>query len=157
MAKFLIKAKILFNMNEIAKSLNDIINIYGFGCEFSKEELVDNFENIDKILESFEKHDLIEKNQLSGKYYLTDIFTCNIFLSQHLKEESKESSAVMINKKYELTIKKENLVKFISSLKGFEENVKRLDVKSRSDEFNVHLEVSIDEEMIVKFEEKLEK
>ena len=138
-------------MNEIAKILNEIIDIYGFGCEFSKEELVNKFNNIDEVVESLSKNDLIEKNQLSGKYYLSDIFTCNNFLSQYLIEEEKESE-IFITKEYDCEIEKEDLIKFSKKLKGLEENIKKIEVISTKDKFKIHLKIEIEENMLSEFE-----
>ena len=63
-------------MNDTAKTLNELIDIYGFGCEFSPEELYNHFDNPQEVMESLKEHGLIEKNQISDKYYLSDIFTC---------------------------------------------------------------------------------
>ena len=70
--------KIVYSsMNDTAKTLNEIIDIFGFGCEFSPEELYNHFDNPKKAIESLMECELIEKNQISDKYYLTDIFTCS--------------------------------------------------------------------------------
>ena len=141
-------------MNETAKILNEIINIYGFGCEFNKEELASNFDNIDHAMESLIENNLVELNQLSGKYYLTDIFTCNTFLSQYLKEEEKETQEP-INKDYIYEIKKEHLIEFACELKGFEKDIKHIEVKSNVDTFTIDLKIKIREDMISKFENAL--
>ena len=73
------------------KKLNEIITIYGFGCEFDIAELTNNFEDAQNLIKALHENNLVEKNQLTGKYYLSDIFTCNNFLSQYLKEEKQES------------------------------------------------------------------
>ena len=59
-------------MNKTAKNLNEIINIYGFGCEFGMEEIISVFDDADNVIESLKEEGLVEKNQLSGKYYLSN-------------------------------------------------------------------------------------
>ncbi len=141
-------------MNEIAKNLNDIINIYGFGCEFGIEDLVNNFEDADGVIDSLAEHDLVEKNQLSGKYYLSDIFTCNSFLAQYLKEDEKKAPK-SIEKTYDLSIEKEDLIEFIKKLKGFEENIKNIEIKSNVDTFEINLKIDISKDSLSKLENRL--
>ena len=141
-------------MKETAKTLNKIINLYGFGYEFGKDELANTFENIDEVIKTLTENDLVELNQLSGKYYLTDIFTCNTFLSQYLKEEEKETQEP-VNKDYTYEIKKEDLIEFVCELKGFEKDIKHIEVKSNVDTFTIDLKIKIRKDMISKFENAL--
>ncbi len=101
-------------MNDTAKTLNKIIDIFGFGCEFSPEELYNHFDNPKEAIESLMECKLIEKNQISDKYYLTDIFTCSSFLSQHLKEKKTEGDESPEIRKYSYSIKKEDLIIFMA-------------------------------------------
>ncbi len=141
-------------MNKTAKNLNEIINIYGFGCEFGMEEIISVFDDADNVIESLKEEGLVEKNQLSGKYYLSDIFTCNNFLAKHLKEEEDESPKE-IDKTLKYQIKKDDFIKWISGLKGFEENIKNIEVKSESDSFTVTIKILIDEKSLSEFEKRL--
>lgn len=72
-----------------AKDLNELIDIYGFGVEFSIEDLYRYFENEDlanskvKILM---EHDLLVKNQLTNNYHFSDIVTFNNFIKENYIE-----------------------------------------------------------------------
>ena len=93
-------------MNDTAKTLNEIIDIFGFGCEFGPEELFTHFNNPNEVIESLKEHELIEKNQISNKYYLSDIFTCTTFLSKHLKEDKTTEETCPEKVKYSFSVKK---------------------------------------------------
>jgi len=142
-------------MNETARNLNEIINIYGFGCEFSKEELVNDFDNIEEVIKSLTENDLIEKNQLSGKYYLSDIFTCNNFLSQYLSEKESEAPS-FTTREYDYEIEKEDLIDFSEKLSGFEKSIKKIEVTSSQEKFMIHIKIEIEENMVSKLENRLQ-
>lgn len=142
-------------MERIAESLNEIIDIYGFGCEFSAEELFANFKDADILLESLTENGLVEKDPLSGNYYLSDIFTCNNFLSEHLNNEKDEITAEERSFEYEFAIKKEDLIGFSSNFKGFENIIRKIDVESVGDEFKISVKLKSDESTLEKFKSQL--
>ncbi|MEE1336129.1 hypothetical protein [Methanobrevibacter sp.] len=128
-------------MNGLAIKLNELIDIFGFGCEFTPEEIANHFENPFEVVESLKKHELIEKNQVSGKYYLTDIFTCSSFLSQYLKEDEKESENSKSVKTYSRTIKREELCDFMAKFSGLEQNIAKIEIESDDDSFDIDIEI----------------
>ena len=79
-------------LEELAADLDRLIDAFGFGGEFSKQDLYDYFKSQDvmesKISQLIE-NELIEQNQLTGSYYFSNIVTCNIFLKKY-KGESEE-------------------------------------------------------------------
>lgn len=133
------------SMNDTAKTLNELIDIYGFGCEFSPEELYNHFDNPQEVMESLKEHGLIEKNQISDKYYLSDIFTCSSFLTQHLKEDKTEEEKRPKIIKHSYSIKKEDLIGFMAKFKGIEEKIERMKIESRDDTFEISAEIQDDE------------
>ena len=42
-------------MNGLAIKLNELIDIFGFGCEFTPEEIANHFENPFEVVESLKK------------------------------------------------------------------------------------------------------
>ena len=132
-------------MNDTAKTLNELINIYGFGCKFSPEELYNHLDNPQEVMESLKEHGLIEKNQISDKYYLSDIFTCSSFLTQHLKEDKTEEEKLPKIIKHSYSIKKEDLIDFMAKFKGIEEKIERIKIESREDTFEISAEIHEDE------------
>lgn len=136
-------------MEKTAQILDIIIEKYGFGCEFSKEELYDLFKD-ENLIESLTECGLIEKNQITNRYYLTDIFTCNTFLSKHLpKKENKKPEK--ITKKYSRTIKKSELKIFLHKFEGFEENIEKIMITSDNDNFEVEANMIFDSESFERF------
>lgn len=135
-------------MNDTAKTLNELIEIFGFGCEFTLEDLYNHLNNPKEAIESLEKHDLIEKNQVSDRYYLSDIFTCTSFLSEHLIEEETKEEIIPEVVKYSYSIKRDNLVEFMARFRGFEEKVEKIEIESCDDAFEISLEIHEDEELI---------
>ena len=135
-------------MNDTAKTLNEIIDIFGFGCEFSPEELYNHFDNPKEAIESLMEHELIEKNQISDKYYLTDIFTCSSFLSQHLKEEGSKEDKSPEASKHSYSIKKRDFVGFMAKFEGFEENIECMEIRSCEGTFEISLKISTDDGLI---------
>ena len=141
--------KIVYSsMNDTAKTLNKIIDIFGFGCEFSPEELYNHFDNPKETIESLMECELIEKNQISDKYYLTDIFTCSSFLSQHLKEEETEEDESPEIRKYSYSIKKEDLIEFMAKFEGLEENIECIKIRSGDGTFKISAEIHADDDPI---------
>ena len=78
-------------LEELAADLDSLIDAFGFGGEFSKQDLYDYFQSKD-IMESkisqLIENELIEQNQLTGSYYFSNIVTCNMFIKKY-KGESK--------------------------------------------------------------------
>lgn len=134
-------------MNDTAKTLNEIIDIFGFGCEFGPEELFTHFNNPNEVIESLKEHELIEKNQISNKYYLSDIFTCTTFLSKHLKEDKTTEETCPEKAKYSFSVKKKDLIAFMAKFKGFEENIERMEISSGDATFEVTAEIFADDEL----------
>ena len=69
-----------------AKDLNDLIDIYGFGAEFSAEDLYKYFENelvANSKVKLLLEHDLLIKNKLTKNYHFSDIVTCNNFIKEN--------------------------------------------------------------------------
>lgn len=132
-------------MERTAESLNEIIDIYGFGCEFSAEELFANFKDADRLLESLTENGLVEKDPLSGNYYL----------SEHLNNEKDEITAEERSFEYEFAIKKEDLIGFSSNFKGFENIIRKIDVESVGDEFKISVKLKSDESTLEKFKSQL--
>ena len=69
-----------------AKDLNDLIDIYGFGAEFSAEDLYKYFENelvTNSKVKLLLEHDLLIKNKLTKNYHFSDIVTCNNFIKEN--------------------------------------------------------------------------
>ena len=128
-------------MNDLAMKLNELIDIFGFGCEFTPEEIANHFENPSEVVESLKKHELIEKNQVSGRYYLTDIFTCNSFLSQYLKEDENKGDDSKSVKRYSLTIEKNKLCDFMAKFRGLEENIIKIEIESGDGTFDIDIEI----------------
>lgn len=69
-----------------AKDLNQLIDIYGFGTEFSTEDLYKYFENeliANSRVKLLIEHDLLIKNKLTDNYHFSDIVTCNNFIKEN--------------------------------------------------------------------------
>lgn len=129
-----------YNMNELARILDELINTFGFGCEFSEAELYKQWKNANEIINRLIENDLIEKNQLSNKYYLTDIFTCNTFLSQYLiKNETPESERIKVE--YERIIEKQELISFITQLDNYRSDIVKINIKSQKSNFKIKTEL----------------
>lgn len=141
----------LHNMEETAKNLNRLINIYGFGCEFSAEELFTRFNNANKLLDSLIKNGLVEKDPLSNNYYLSDIFTCNNFLTEHLKEDRDKEKTEIKSFEYEYAIKKEEFADFSSRFMGFEDIIRKIEIEFEGDEFKILVKLKADANMLEKF------
>ena len=135
-------------MKDTAKTLNELIDIFGFGCEFDIEELFNHFNNPKEVIESLKKHGLIEKNQVSDRYYLSDIFTCSTFLTQHLADDEIEEKTSPEMLKYSFDIKKDDLVEFVARFKGFEEKIEKMEIMPCGDSFEISLEIREDGELI---------
>lgn len=70
----------------IAKDLDELIDIYGFGTEFSAEDLYKYFENeiiANSKIKLLIEHGLLIKNKLTGNYHFSDIVTCNNFIKEN--------------------------------------------------------------------------
>ena len=72
-----------------AKDLDQLIDIYGFGTEFSTEDLYKYFENeliANSRVKLLIEHDLLIKNKLTENYHFSDIVTCNNFIKENNTE-----------------------------------------------------------------------
>ena len=139
-------------MEKTAENLNEIINIYGFGCEFSLDDLFNHFNDADDIIKSLKKEDLILKNQITDRYYLSDIFTCNNFLSKHLPDMKKNSPS-KTKKHFSHSVKNKDLLKFTEKLNGFESDIEKIEIIKDSDNFNIEIELNACESSHEKFKE----
>ena len=142
-------------MNSLAKILDEMIDRFGFGCEFRLEDLFAYFENPEEILKSLTENGLIEKNQITSKYYLTDIFTCNNFLKEYLNEEEIPEPEI-INAEYALRIKKHDLSDFFKRITEYMDNVEKIVIKKRDDDFSMVLKLKIPEDSTGEFERALQ-
>ena len=142
-------------MNSLAKILDEMIDRFGFGCEFRLEDLFAYFENPEEILKSLTENGLIEKNQITSKYYLTDIFTCNNFLKEYLNEEEIPEPEI-INAEYALRIKKHDLSDFFKRIHEYMDNVEKILIKKRDDDFSMVLKLKIPEDSTGEFERALQ-
>ena len=106
------------------------------------------YRNPKEAIESLMECELIEKNQISDKYYLTDIFTCSSFLSQHLKEEETEEDKIPEIRKYSYSIKKEDLIVFMAKFEGLEENIECIKIRSGDATFEISAEIHADDDPI---------
>ena len=76
----------------IAKDLDELIDIYGFGTEFSAEDLYKYFENeiiANSKIKLLIEHGLLIKNKLTGNYHFSDIVTCNNFIKENYVNNKK--------------------------------------------------------------------
>ena len=80
-------------LKNLAADLDMLIDTYGFGAEFSREDLSTHFRNEDELdfkMALLLENELIIKNQITGNYYFSNIVSCNMFLSQYLENESND-------------------------------------------------------------------
>lgn len=141
-------------MNSLAKILDEMIEKFGFGCEFGLDDMFAYFENPDEIIKSLTENGLVEKNQITDKYYLTDIFTCNSFLKEYLKEEEIPEPEI-INAEYNLTVKKHDLSDFFKRMDEYMDNVEKIVIETRDDDFSMDLKLRMSEDSIGEFERKI--
>ena len=141
-------------MEKTAENLNKIIDIYGFGCEFTLQDLSNHFDDAGDVIKSLKKEDLILKNQITERYYLADIFTCNNFLSENLAEREKTPPS-KTEKRFSYTVKINDLIRFLEKLKGFESDIEKIEITKDSDNFNIETVMTADESSYKKFKENL--
>ena len=76
-----------------AKDLEELIDIYGFGAEFSATDLYKYFENelvANSKVKLLMEYDLLVKNQLTDNYHFSDIVTCNSFIKENRVEPATD-------------------------------------------------------------------
>lgn len=137
-------------MNATAEKLNEMIDIFGFGTEFGLEDLSNYYPEAENMLEKLIDNDLIERNPLSGKYYLTDIFTCNNFLSQHLLKNEPEKADEKITVSLYKTIEKNELTGALDDFKGLEDDIEKIEIESENEILNIDAKLTIKESSVDK-------
>lgn len=142
-------------MNRTAKTLNEIIELIGFGAEFDIDDLIEAFPNPDTVIDELLEHDLLEKNPITNKYYLTDIFTCNSFLTQHLTESEDKRKSNLTVREFERHIRKNDLIDFLAKLKGYEKNITKIEINANDDVFDVKIKIRIEDRLLDEFKAKL--
>ena len=125
-------------MNDLANDLNNLIDKFGFGVEFTKEDLFNYFESekeADLKIKLLIENDLLNQDILSNNYYIADIFTFNNFLSEYLiqKEETVKETII----KAEGSIKANDFMEFFTEFKS---DIEKLELKKSDNKFKVKLE-----------------
>ena len=139
-------------MNDLANDLNNLIDKFGFGVEFTKEDLFNYFESekeADLKIKLLIENDLLNQDILSNNYYIADIFTFNNFLSEYLiqKEETVKETII----KAEGSIKANDFMEFFTEFKS---DIEKLELKKSDNKFKVKLELKTKDDSI---KEKIEK
>ena len=139
-------------MNDLANDLNNLIDKFGFGVEFTKEDLFSYFESekeADLKIKLLIENDLLNQDILSNNYYIADIFTCNNFLSEYLiqKEETVKETII----KAEGSIKANDFMEFFTEFKS---DIEKIELKKSDNKFKVKLELKTKDDSI---KEKIEK
>ena len=139
-------------LKNLAADLDMLIDTYGFGAEFSREDLSTHFRNEDELdfkMALLLENELIIKNQITGNYYFSNIVSCNMFLSQYLENESNDEcndrKIACKDSKLEIEglIKKEELNKLIVI---FEKDFEKLEITSKGKNYEVYLEINAEKE-----------
>ena len=128
-------------MNDLANDLNNLIDKFGFGVEFTKEDLFSYFESekeADLKIKLLIENDLLNQDILSNNYYIADIFTCNNFLSEYLiqKEETVKETII----KAEGSIKANDFMEFFTEFKSDNKFKVKLELKTKDDSIKEKIE-----------------
>ena len=136
-------------LEELAADLDRLIDAFGFGGEFSKQNLYDYFKSQDvmesKISQLIE-NELIEQNQLTGSYYFSNIVTCNMFIKKYKGESKEKPKKEKLEKTFtdsKVTIK--GLIKkneLLRLIEAFEKDFEKVVLESKGDEYKVNIEIN---------------
>ncbi|WP_296803622.1 hypothetical protein [uncultured Methanobrevibacter sp.] len=136
-------------LEELAADLDSLIDAFGFGGEFSKQDLYDYFQSKD-IMESkisqLIENELIEQNQLTGSYYFSNIVTCNMFIKKYKGESKEKPKKEKLEKTFtdsKVTIK--GLIKkneLLRLIEAFEKDFEKVVLESKGDEYKVNIEIN---------------
>ena len=136
-------------LEELAADLDRLIDAFGFGGEFSKQNLYDYFKSqyvMESKISQLIENELIEQNQLTGSYYFSNIVTCNIFLKKYKGESEEKPKKEKLEKTFTDSkviinglIKKDELHKLVEA---FEADFEKIALESKGNEYKVNIELN---------------